>query len=104
MGWRARSPRRAAAGGTDIGIATPGVVRQCLDAGLLDELQINLIPVVLGDGVRFFVGIAREVSLDGPEVIEGTGVTHLRYRVAAGDAGDDPAAATARQVAQGGRA
>ena len=79
-------------------------MRQCLDAGLLDELQINLIPVVLGDGVPFFDGIAGEVSLEGPEVIEGKGVTHLRYRVAAAEAGDDGAEATARQVTQAGRA
>lgn len=95
---------RAAAGGKDIGIATPSIVRQCLDAGLLDELQINLIPVVLGEGLPFFDGIAREVSLDGPEVIEGNGVTHLRYRVAAAPSADDAAAATARQVTQAGRA
>lgn len=94
---------RAAAGGKDIGIATPTVVRQCLDAGLLDELQVNLIPVVLGEGLPFFDG-AREVSLEGPEVIEGQGVTHLRYRVAAADPGAGGAAeATARQVTQAGR-
>jgi dihydrofolate reductase len=95
---------REAAGGRDIGVATPGAVRQCLDAGLLDELQVNLIPVVLGKGVPFFDGIAREVSLEGPQVIEGMGVTHLRYRVAAADGGDDAAEATARQVTQAGRA
>jgi dihydrofolate reductase len=95
---------REAAGGKDIGVATPDVVRQCLDAGVLDEIQINLIPVVLGEGVPFFDGIAREVSLEGPEVIEGNGVTHLRYRVAAtAGAGNDAAAATAREVAQAGR-
>jgi dihydrofolate reductase len=94
---------RAAAAGKDVGIATPGVVRQCLDAGVLDELQVNLIPVVLGDGVAFFDGIAREISLAGPEVIEGNGVTHLRYRVAASDAGDPDADATAQQVTQAGR-
>jgi hypothetical protein len=50
-------------------------------------------------------GIAREVSLSGPDVIEGKGVTHLRYRVAAAaDASDDAAEATARQVAHAGRA
>jgi dihydrofolate reductase len=86
---------REVAGGKDVGIATPGVVRQCLDAGLLDELQVNVIPVVLGDGVPFFDGIEREVSLGGPEVIEGNGVTHLRYRVGvATDAGADAAEAT----------
>ena len=39
-----------AAGGKDIGVATPGLVRQCLDAGLLDELQINVVPLVHGPG------------------------------------------------------
>ena len=95
---------REAAGGKDVGIATPGVVRQCLDAGLLDELQVNLIPVVLGEGVPFFDGIVREVSLEGPEVIEGQGVTHLRYRVAkTAEPGDEAAEATARKVTQAGR-
>jgi hypothetical protein len=73
------------------------------DAGLLDELQINLIPIVLGEGVPFFDGIAREVSLEGPEVIEGNGVTHLRYRMAP-DSGAEGAEATARRVTQAGRA
>jgi dihydrofolate reductase len=97
---------REAAAGKDIGIATPGTVRQCLDAGVLDEIQINLIGVVLGDGVPFFDGIAHEVSFEGPRVIEGNGVTHLRYRVAAGPAGAGAhlAQATARRVAQAGLA
>lgn len=90
---------REAAGGKDIGIATPSIVRQCLDAGLLDELQINLIPVVLGKGLPFFDGIAREVVLEGPEVVEGEGVTHLRYRVASSSRSDDAAEAAERRVA-----
>jgi dihydrofolate reductase len=72
---------REAAGDKDIAIATPGTVRQCLDAGILDELQVNVVPVVLGEGLPFFDGIERAVELEGPEVVEGTGVTHLRYRV-----------------------
>ena len=55
-----------AAGGKDIGIATPGVVRQCLEAGLLDELQINVVPLVLGEGLSYFDGIARHVAARGP--------------------------------------
>jgi dihydrofolate reductase len=94
---------RAAAGDKDVGVATPGTVRQCLDAGVLDELNINLIPVVFGKGRPFFDGIEREVDLVGPEVIEGRGVTHLRYTIA------DPAEASAaedqaRAVTQAGRA
>ena len=95
---------RAAAGDKDIGVATPGVVRQCLDAGLLDGLQVNLIPVVLGEGLPFFDGIVREVELEGPEVIEGTGVTHLRYTIVKSGSTADPAAeAMAASVAQAGR-
>ena len=83
---------RAAAGDKDVGVATPGTVRQCLDAGVLDELNINLIPVVFGTGRPFFDGIEREVDLVGPEVIEGRGVTHLRYAI-----GDKAAPSAAEQ-------
>jgi dihydrofolate reductase len=92
---------RAAAGDKDIGVATPGLVRQCLDAGVLDELNINLIPVVLGKGRPFFDGIEREVDLEDPEVIEGQGVTHLRYKIA-GPASASAADAKVREVAQAG--
>jgi dihydrofolate reductase len=94
---------REAAAGKDIGVATPSVVRQCLDAGLLDGLQINLVPIVLGEGRPYFDGIADAVELEGPEVIEGTGVTHLRYTVKRGEDGNTEARKTARQVAQAGR-
>jgi dihydrofolate reductase len=94
---------RAAADGKDIGIATPNVIRQCLDAGVLDELQINLIPVVLGQGLSLFDGIGREVLLEGPEVIAGSGVTHLRYRVVGSARDAHPAEAVARHVTQAGR-
>jgi dihydrofolate reductase len=92
-----------AAGGKDVGVATPSLVRQCLDAGLLDELQINLVPIVLGQGRPYFEGIERHVALEGPEVIEGTGVTHLRYRVAKGVEADAAAEEQVRRVAQAGR-
>jgi dihydrofolate reductase len=72
---------REAAGDKDVAIATPGTVRQCLDAGILDELQVNVVPVVLGEGRPFFDGIEQAVELEGPDVIAGAGVTHLRYRV-----------------------
>jgi dihydrofolate reductase len=97
---------RAAAGDKDVAIATPGTVRQCLDAGILDELQVNIVPVVLGEGLPFFDGIERLVELEGPDVVEGTGVTHLRYRVfadQAATAADREALATARDVTQRGR-
>ena len=93
-----------AAQGKDIGVATPSLVRQCLDAGLLDELQINVVPLVMGEGKPYFEGIERHVQLKDPEVIEGTRVTHLRYRIDKDDPAPDAAVReTAREVAQAGR-
>jgi dihydrofolate reductase len=93
---------REAAGSKHVAIATPGTVRQCLEAGLLDELSVNLIPVVLGAGLSFFGDVALHVELEGPEVIEGKGVTHLRYRVGARPDATE-ADAKVREIAQAGR-
>jgi dihydrofolate reductase len=74
---------KAAAGAKDVAIATPGTVRQCLELGALDELSINVAPIVLGRGQRFFPGDGLEtIALEDPKVVAGTGVTHLRYRIA----------------------
>jgi hypothetical protein len=65
-----------------VSAASTTVVQQCLDAGLLDEIVVNLAPVLLGTGIPFFANLASApVRLADPVVIEGTGVTHLRYRV-----------------------
>jgi dihydrofolate reductase len=59
------------------------VAQQYLKAGLLDELQIHLVPVLLGDGVRLFenhLGPERR-KLESTSVIASPAVTHLRYRV-----------------------
>jgi dihydrofolate reductase len=72
---------RAAAGDKDVLVAGGGAaVQQYLKAGLVDELQIHLVPVFLGGGVRLFdePGTAQ---LEGTRVIEAPGVTHLRYSV-----------------------
>ncbi len=59
------------------------MARQCLEAGLLDEFGVELVPVVLGGGKTLFGELgATPVQFDGPTaVVEGAGVTHLRYRV-----------------------
>ena len=59
---------------------------QALAAGLLDEVWLSLVPVFLGGGTPFFPDLAGDAPLllDGPEVIPGAGVTHLRYRVRRG--------------------
>ncbi len=56
--------------------------QQFLEAGVLDEIQIHLIPVLLGDGKRLFdINGCPPIELDMMRVVEGNNVTHLRYRV-----------------------
>jgi dihydrofolate reductase len=57
------------------------VVQQYLAAGLLDELELHVVPVVLGDGSRIFDNLrGAEVQLEQVRVVEAPGVTHLKYR------------------------
>jgi dihydrofolate reductase len=74
---------RAAAGDKDVLVAGGAdAVQQYLKAGLLDELQIHLVPVFLGSGVRLFDELGTDrIQLEGTRVIESPGVTHLRFRV-----------------------
>jgi dihydrofolate reductase len=73
----------AAAGGKDVALGGgANVAQQYLAAGLLDELQIHLVPVLLGAGVRLFENLGPEHrELECTRVIESPAVTHLRYRV-----------------------
>jgi dihydrofolate reductase len=76
---------RAAAGDEDVAVGGgASVAQQYLKAGLLDELQIHIAPVLLGDGVRLFENhLAPERhGVECTRVIESPAVTHLRYRVA----------------------
>ncbi|HEX4816224.1 MAG TPA: dihydrofolate reductase family protein [Nonomuraea sp.] len=73
--------RRAkeAAGDKDVWVLGADVARQLLEAGLLDEVRIHLVPVLLGAGTPLFAGNQGELVPEGKPV---TGsVTHLRYRV-----------------------
>jgi dihydrofolate reductase len=73
---------QAAAGDKIVALATPTVTRAAHAAGLLDGLSVNLVPVLLGEGIPWFAGIAdAPVALEGPTIVAGTGVTHLTYRV-----------------------
>lgn len=73
---------QAEAGDKTVAVSTPTITRQYLDAGLLDEITVSLVPVLLGEGTRFFGALTvAPIRLTGPEVIEGRGVTHLTYRV-----------------------
>ena len=73
---------RAAAGDRYVTIGGGAdIARQCLAAGLVDELQLHLVPVTLGDGIPLFAGLGQEVHLTKTRVVDGPVVTHLRYRV-----------------------
>jgi dihydrofolate reductase len=79
---RAVEQARAAAGDGDVAVASPDLTRQCLDLGLLDAIAVDLVPVLLGGGKPFFAGLANTpVRLTDPTVVQGSGVTHLRYEV-----------------------
>lgn len=63
-------------------VAGANIAQQYLKAGLLDEINIDLVPVLLGRGVRLFEYLGIEpIELECTRVIEATGVTHLRFRV-----------------------
>ena len=72
---------RAAAGGQDVSLAGgAAVARQYLAAGLVDEMEINLVPILLGDGERLFEGLgAGRPEMTHVRTVAAPGVTHLRF-------------------------
>jgi dihydrofolate reductase len=70
------------AGDGMVGVAGASVVRQCLNAGLLDAVRVSLVPYLIGEGIPYFAGLeGTPVKLGQPKVVEGKGVTHLYYAV-----------------------
>jgi dihydrofolate reductase len=80
QGWAVEQAKKTA-GDKTVAVASTTIAQQCLNLGLLDGVQVDLIPVLLGSGVRFFDHLDATTKLTGPEVVEGTGVTHLSYRI-----------------------
>jgi dihydrofolate reductase len=73
---------RAAAAGKDVVIGGgASVINQYLAAGLVDELELHIVPLVLGGGARLFDGLGPDLKLEQVRAIEAPGVTHLKYRV-----------------------
>ena len=74
---------RSAAGDRNISIAGgANTIQQYLAAGLVDELQIHVVPLLLGGGVRLFGDLATDgVELECTRVIDSPAVTHIRFRV-----------------------
>jgi dihydrofolate reductase len=70
------------AGERGVAVGAASIAQQCIRAGLLDEVTVNLVPVLLGEGVRLFDHLGpAPIELESAGVIEGSGVTHLSFRV-----------------------
>ncbi len=78
----AMSEAKRAAGDKNVMVHGAGTAQRALAAGVLDELEIHLVPVLLGQGRRLFDNLAPEhIELERTRVLEGEGVTHMHYRV-----------------------
>jgi dihydrofolate reductase len=76
---------REAAEGMDVRLGGGAeAAQQYLAAGLIEELQLNIVPVLLGDGARLFENVGADLELEQDRVVHTPEVTHIRYRVRAG--------------------
>jgi dihydrofolate reductase len=72
-----------AAAGRDVFIGGGAdVINQYLAAGLVDELELHIVPLLLGGGARLFDGVGPKVRMEQVRAVEAPGVTHVKYRVA----------------------
>jgi dihydrofolate reductase len=79
---RALELAQEAAGDLKVSISGADIAQQLLRLGRLDEIQVSIVPVLLGGGVRLFDDLGADpIALQQTRVIESEGVTHLRYRV-----------------------
>jgi dihydrofolate reductase len=73
---------KKAANGKNVTISGSKIAQQCLLAGLVDEIAIELAPILLGAGIRLFDNLeGKRIELMYAGVVKGTSVTHLRFRV-----------------------
>jgi dihydrofolate reductase len=79
----AMSEAKRAAGDKDVLVHGAGIAQLALAAGVLDELELHVVPVLFGQGRRLFENMpARQIELERIRILEGEGgVTHMRYRV-----------------------
>ncbi len=73
---------REAADGKDVAIGGgAAVIQQCLATGEVDEMWINVAPILLGGGTRLFDDVGPELELEQVRAVEGPDASHLKYRV-----------------------
>lgn len=90
---------QAAAGDRDVRISGGAdTVRQYVEAGLADEIQLQLVPVLLGDGIRLFESLdTGPIELERTRVVETPGVTHPHFRVVQRETADERESTDGRQ-------
>lgn len=73
---------KEAAGEKDVVVSTASILQQCLNAGLMDEIHLDVAPLLLGKGVRLFDQLNIDpITLERIRVVEAPGVTHIGFRV-----------------------
>src|SRR5436190_8518084 len=73
---------RQAAGGKDVLVGGgASIINQYLAAVLVDELELHVVPILLGSGDRLFDGVGPDLKLEQLRAVEAPGVAHLKYRV-----------------------
>jgi dihydrofolate reductase len=73
---------KEAAGDKNVMVHGAELTKLALEAGVLDELELHMVPVLLGQGRRLFDGLpAEQIELERTRVLEGEGVTHMHYKV-----------------------
>jgi dihydrofolate reductase len=76
------SQAKLAAGEKPIGVAGADIAQQCFQLGLIDEIQLHLVPVLLGEGIRLFDNLGKTpIEFERIRVVEAPNVTHLYFRV-----------------------
>ena len=76
---------KAVAGDENVAVGAASLAQQCLRAGILDEVHVDLVPVLLGGGVRFFDDLGEQIELERTRLIEAPDVTHITFRVVKGE-------------------
>ncbi len=70
------------AGDADVSIASPTIIQQALDLGLVDEIAVSLVPVLFGEGKSYFGKLADgHLMLEDPDLVQGRRAIHLRFAV-----------------------
>jgi dihydrofolate reductase len=81
---RAVELAKAAARDKVVGVHGASATQQCLTAGLLDEIQVHLAPILLGTGTRLFEHLGGQIQLERIKVVDTPNATHLRFKVIRG--------------------